>query len=226
MTSSGRRFCRPALRAGLALSLTCTAAALAVPVGEEISYPDLLARLGVATPDGSSVVVAQVESIENGVAGRYSPPTNHAEFTTVNILAQSGPATASSHAREVALRYYGSASSVTPGIATAYIYETNGYVQADSLRAATSLAPLPTIGGIKVMNHSWAGDAGTFNNEILRRMDWVAERDDVIMCIGVPNAGMTGLPLAAASYNGITVGLANGTHISSDTPAGVVNVDM
>jgi hypothetical protein len=221
MPISGRRICHCAVNAGFALSLACATAAFATPVGEEISYPDLLTRLGITVPDGSSVVVGQVESIENGTPGRYSPPPTHAEFTGVDILAQSGPATASSHAREVALRFYGSASSIAPGVPTAYIYEVNGYVQNNSLRITTGLPPLPTIGGLKVMNHSWAGDAPALNNEILRRMDWVVDRDDVVMCIGVPNAGMTDLALAANGYNGITVGLANGTHISSDSPSGV-----
>ncbi|MEM7227703.1 MAG: hypothetical protein AAF432_02705 [Planctomycetota bacterium] len=206
-----------------AIALTAIApTTLAAPVGEEVNYPALEARLGGSVPDGTNVVVGQVESNENNIPGRYSVAPTDGQFVNLGItfIEMSGPATFSDHARNVAYRMYGETLSITPDIPTVHIWETVNWLTSGYLNVGTANDPLVAPGGIKIFNNSWAA-ATSVDNDILRRLDGVVARDDVLMINGVPNAGQNGLPLPSWSYNGIAVGLANGNHISVDTSGAV-----
>src|SRR5690606_1735666 len=74
----------------------------------------------------------------------------------------------------------------------------------------------PVDDGIRLFNHSWIGGASSAAPHILRRIDWVIDERDAIMCVGVNNERTSAVPvLLASSYNAIAVGTARGNGNSS-----------
>jgi len=185
--------------------------------GETVGYPELVDRLGGAVPDGDTVIVAQVEANDAGVPGRYLPPAANPEFANVMITPQSGSGTTSSHAREVGFQLYGLTMSMTPGIPTVHAYELNDYLFGE-LQSNSANDPLPTPFDIRIVNNSWGGSA-SIANDILRRLDRVIVRDDIVMCFGLPNGIQADFDIPKGTFNGITVGLTNATHYTTDVVA-------
>jgi hypothetical protein len=200
--------------------------AQAFGVADDVGLNDLIARLGAAnTPTGDGVVVAQVEAPE-GV--NYGPNQALPDFTGKTFTAMSGAPGNSGHATLVAQNMYGSGNgiitppSIAPGVATIFLYEANGWIGDDYLNAGIMpfQVPLITPGGIKFINNSWIGSAGGATNDILRRADFAADRDEVLIISGVNNGGAQ-QPLMCHSYNGLSVGLMGGGHTSGPTGGGV-----
>ncbi|MDG2053468.1 MAG: hypothetical protein P8J86_02045 [Phycisphaerales bacterium] len=175
----------------------------------------LAERIG-DVPTGSGVAVGQVETATS--SGSYAPDENAGQFAGKTIIESSGPSGASSHATQVSKDLFGLARSIAPGIDKAYIYEVNDWISS-VLRVGTSGVPLVTPSDQKVVNHSWIGSAGSWDNQILRRADYVVDRDNVIMCVGVNNSEPA-YPLMSHGYNSISVGTVDGTHASTDVGSG------
>ncbi len=206
----------------LLASLAGASAAYAGSTSAQIGYDDLAARLGAGNvPDGTDVVVAQIEAPD--AQGDYAPNTTLSQFSHVTSWNfQSGATGESTHARQVAFRYYGSNLSFSTGISTVYLWEANHWLGAGQLRvvgAPSAVAPLTTPGSVKVMNHSWVGDAQSLavNNDVLRRADVVADRDGILFCVGTGNTGQSAGPLLVNMFNALCVGRADGMHEHPDT---------
>jgi hypothetical protein len=190
-------------------------------VADEVGLTDLINRLGAAnTPTGVGVVVAQVEALEGA---SYGPNQAHPDLAGKTYVPQSGAPGNSGHATLVGQNYYG-LQSFAPDINTIYLYEASHWATGGLLRTnpgAPGVPPLPTPGGIKCFNNSWIGSFGTQanDNDCLRRADFIVDRDELMVISGTNNGGPQS-PLMAYTFNGISVGLANGAHTSGTVPAG------
>ena len=216
----GVRFAGPgALICGL-LGGALLVAAVPPSASAQAGLDELIERLGEENvPTGENVVVGMVESPSSG---NYLPNASHPELQGVSILPMSGSSGSSGHATTVARNFFGSAISLSPGIPSAHIWDTNHWLQAGGLRAGQGIGvpPLTPPAGMRILNNSWIGDAGNFNNEIIRRADFLAQRDNVFFSIGINNSNDQ-LPLIGHMYNGLAVGVLSGSHASADTIGGI-----
>lgn len=175
-------------------------------------WADLLERVGPdAMPDGSGVVLAQVEAED--ASGRYVPDSSHEELTQPLYIRRSGgSASPSSHASFVARKFFGLTEGPARGVSYVYCFKANGYLQGDFLNATSSAAP-EVIPIIKVWNNSWVGTFGngTYDARAVRKLDFAVERDQDIVCVGLNN-GSEQQPLLASSFNAIAVGRRDGDH--------------
>lgn len=175
---------------------------------EEIGLIRLQARLGKAMPTGGSISVSQVEMGVND--GDYLPDRHLAYFAGKSINVRSGDSGFSRHATIVGQHYFGVGSSPAHDIHSADIYEANAWIN-HILRVNSSDAPVFETG--RVQNHSWVGTLGStaMDTDALRRVDWVVQRDGVLVAAGLNNGHHTPVPrLVSSAYNVVTVGLTNG----------------
>ena len=196
--------------------------------GPLVGLDDLRARIGPrALPTGLGVVAGQVEFPD--AQDDYAPNENLDEFAGKTILEMSGPSQTSGHANHVGRNFYGLTISIAPDITDILVWEVNHWIDPGFLHANTPLPPDPMPGGIKILNHSWVATFGfaSQNNNALRRLDYVTTRDDVIVTVGVnndePNDMTDGQNVALLShlFNGIAVGVMDGTHVTADTLIGI-----
>jgi len=202
----------------------CVAAPASADVFSDIRYTDLVARLGAAVPTGAGVGVMQIEAPESG--SNYAPDQTLPEFAGKTFTLQSGTFASSWHASEVGRALYGSGSSVAPGVPSIFVWNANGWLGSAYLRVGSSgtTAPLTPPAGVRVMNHSWIGSFGntTFDNDGLRRLDYLIVRDNMFVTTGVNNgAGNTPYALMSYGYNALAVGLDTGAHAASPAPSGI-----
>jgi hypothetical protein len=187
---------------------------------DEIGYNKLALELGGALPTGNGVGVSQIEAPEQVVNGTYYylPDTTLAEFSgkTFTVLSPGGGV--SGHATTVAQFYYGSATSIAPGVTDIHSYEANNWISGSSptgflKRGSTSA---PNTESQKVENHSWVGTFGgdgSADVEALRRFDFAIQQSEFVGVVGLNNGNPGNVPaLLASCYNGISVGLTNGAH--------------
>jgi hypothetical protein len=203
----------------LALALT-TVWAMAVPAqgGDVPDYLQwagwgaLLDRLGPeAMPDGSNVVLSQVEAPDS--SGYFLPDQNDSEFPDILHINQSGGSTIpSAHATFVGRKYYGITQGPARGVSYVMCYNANGWIGDDFLNINSTAEPevLPIV---KVWNNSWVGSTNNtaVDTRITRKLDFAIVRDDDIVCVGLNN-GTQQMPLLAASFNVIAVGRRDGVH--------------
>ena len=188
---------------------------------DEAGLEELAARLGAATPTGAGVPVAQVEANTDGGLSFYGPDQSRGEFAGKTFTPMSGAMSVSWHATTVGTSLYGVGTSIAPGITGIFNYEATNWINA-FLRLNQSSPPSTPPGGTRIMNHSWIGSAGAANdNQILRRLDFQANRDGTLHATGLNNgAASVLLPLLSCSYNGIAVGRTDGQHSYGLTPTG------
>ncbi len=206
----------------IAAFIAPTGALFAQTVSQIVGYDDLKARVGAANaPTGAGVVVSQVEALES--PGNYGPNPADSEFVGKTFSAQSGPSGNSGHATLVGENFYGTVSSIAPGITSIFLYEAGNWVQPGYLRFGQGgpNPPLATPNGIKVTNNSWIATFGSAasDNEVLRRADFAINRDELVMCDGQPNPPPGTATLMYQGFNGISVGLSNGNHVWGPTAA-------
>lgn len=184
-----------------------------------MGLPDLVARLGTDTPDGTGVVVAEIEALSSGA---YGPNQANADFTGKSFYEMSGPAGVSSHATTVGKFLFGNAWSLARGVNEIYLFEAGHWLQAGYLRttSGSSVPPLPPPAGVRIMNNSWIAsfNNASLDNIALRRADFVVTRDSMLLTNGVNNGGAS-QPLLSHMFNAICVGVRGGTHTWVDTAA-------
>ena len=201
---------------------------------DPVGYNALLASFSAAglLAPGTGVVVEQNEASFLGVSTAYAPNTsqpylNHG-ITVINE--SSGGTTESGHADNVAQVFYGNFEA---GIPSAYGITTIDLFNADvwalsgnntlNIQTASLPSPLPANGPV-VANFSWVSDpsnpgTSAFNNDALRRFDWLIDQTNLVAIVGVDNgAGAPILPLMASGYNSIAVGLNNGLSSTGPVP--------
>ena len=202
--------------AALSGLLVCSQAVLA-----QVGLDELIARIGEENiPTGLNIIVSQVEAPSGG----YGPDQSNPQFDDKDFFAMSGEPGNSGHATTVALHMYGNTSSIAPDIMNIYLYDANHWLLSGFLRVSQGSGNPPLIppADLKVFNHSWVGGApnDSLNNEVLRRADFVMQRDNLLMVVGVNNGGAS-FPLMSHIYNGLAVGLTSGGHTSDATMPGI-----
>jgi hypothetical protein len=214
----------PASRAlGLMLAAWCVGGLSAGARADDaaaVGLDDLALRIGPENlPTGADVLVAQVEV----GSGAYKPDPNHANFVGKNFMLMSGSSANSGHATAVGRRYYGTAISIAPGITDIRVWEASHWATSGFLRTSTGSLPNASPTGLKLFNHSWIAsfESNAVDNNGLRRADFVMSRDDLIMVVGVNNGGGENVPLLSHIYNGLSVGVQGGGHLSADTLVGI-----
>jgi hypothetical protein len=196
--------------------------------GDLVGLDDLLARVGAANlPTGNGVLAGHVEF--GDAEGDYGPNQALNQYVGKTFIANSGPTGTNAHANNVGFNYYGNTFSIAPGITTINLWEASAWITTGFLRSNTGLSPVTVPAGLKIINHSWlaAFATNTQNNNALRRGDFVMNRDDLLMMVGVDNdeSGVPNddlnVPLFNHVYNGISVGVTDGSHMNDATLAGI-----
>jgi hypothetical protein len=201
---------------------TATLVAVAAPpaayagFAEDVGFSALQQQLGAATPTGAGVPVAQVEgSVTVQGQSTWAPDPANSEFAGKSITDLSGapPGLYSSHATGVGQSFYGTVTSIAPAIADVSVYWATDWLGAGFLW--TTGVRRPAFTAARIVNHSWVGDATASNGEVLARLDWVAETDELVIVAGLNNgSGTASRPLIAGTFNGIAVGRSDGLHQS------------
>jgi len=202
------------LAAGLVLASTMAAADYRGDVG----YTRLQQDLGPAIPDGTAVTVSQVEAtvVDNGNL-LWLPDAANGEFIGKTIIDASLPGTGgiSGHATAVGQAFYGTATSMAPGITTISAYSAENWQSSGFLRVMVGSGGLqPKYSTSRVNNHSWVASNASGDVYALRRIDWVIETDEFVQVVAVNNGvgSNSTLPLLASAFNVVAVGLSSGQH--------------
>ncbi len=193
---------------------------------EDIGYTALANEIGTTIPAGGSLsLVTQAEGAllldhdgddKTDKIQVWAPDPTRPEFTGKTINDVSGsPAFYSGHATSVGSRFYGNTNSIAPGIKSIESFLAGHWLSRGYLMGGHLLKPLTTKS--RVANHSWVGNAGVRNSELLRRLDWVINRDEYIQAVGPCRSNK---PLLASAFNTIAVGQASG-----ESGAGSIAVD-
>ena len=187
---------------------------------DDIGYTKLQLELGAALPTGTGVGVAQIEAPEKTDAGPpvfyyYLPNTTLSEFSgkTFTILSPNGGV--SGHATTVGQFFYGSATSVAPGVTNVHNYEANNWLGSGFLNYSSTSTTAPKTEAQKITNSSWIANTGSASTDadILRRFDYAIQQSDFLGVVALNNGGQGNVPaLLASCYNGLSVGLTNGVH--------------
>ena len=204
---SGRVFLR-ALCMLIALSLF-NAAQSNPEYFNDVDFTKLQNELGTALPDGSGVKVDLVESAFQ-VQGQdvWMPNPGSIEFVgkTLNNISGNPAGIYSAHAMSVALNFFGLSTSTAPGVTIIDTYSATGYVLGDFLRTQVGGFPIyqPAITSSRVVNHSWIGSIDpAWDEDVLARVDWVVETDELIQVAGF--TGSVTYKLMANGFNSIAV---------------------
>jgi hypothetical protein len=183
-----------------------------------IGVTDLINRLGASAPTGAGIPVSHVEAggyvSDDGVTFQYAytPETTQPFFAGRDFTYKSGPSVSTNHATNIGAHWYGN-NGIAPGVTDIDLYSAERYWGADLLQNGSKL--LPNVETQRVQNHSWiipAGAASTsFTIDVLRRFDYMLDRDGVVAAVGVNNGSTSLFPLGLAnSYNSIAVGHTTG----------------
>lgn len=198
---------------------------------DDIGYTLLSQEIGASLPDGAGVWVGHVESrtdVNNpdGIPN-FLPDSADAEFVGKQLLAVTINGQVSNHATIVGRRYYGNATSMTPGIENVGVYWTDDWVADGFLRSGFSGGPVRS--SYRVFNHSWVGSTGN-TVDVLRRLDYVVETYDQIQVAAVNNdenptdGNNPSQPLLTSAFNVVAVGLTSGAHaIGTVNQGGIYN---
>ena len=189
----------------------------------EIGFNALVDALGDDLPDGSGVVVSQVEANQGLENGPYMPDLADLEFDGKVIINGSNTnSDYSTHARGMAKLFYGNDTSLAPGITDITVYEANDYLA--NILKVNGIDP--TAQAFKVQNHSWIGTYTNHNDDpmtatilqALRRMDFTIDNQEMFVAAGIDNETSSEIPyLFAHSYNAISVGRTDGDHSTGET---------
>ncbi len=194
---------------------------------DDIGFTRLEQELGENLPDGASVYASQVEAKINE---DWLPDPNDTQFTgkTLNDKTGSTTGTYSGHATSVGRLFYGTVSSLAPGIPTIDCYWTNVWFDNNFLYYGYAIQPLYYLNSpwyiasspSQVANHSWVGNVNTdVNAGLLRRLDFIISADDFTQVVALNN-GTTQKPLFGDAFNVIAVGRTDGNH-----PMGTTDID-
>ncbi len=198
----------------------------------DIAYTRLKTELtaqGITLPDGSGVPVLLAEACSNSVDDDNDPETpeiclawlptlsnNQFQGKTLNDKSQSTSGLFSGHATGSARLFFGNTASVAQGIDTIDLYWADHWLEDGYLNTGIS-GLLPKISSNRVASHSWVATAGKnqeerlFNSEVLRRVDWLIDRDEFIQSVSLTNGGKNP-PVLASSFNAIAVGRSDARH--------------
>ncbi len=162
------------------------------------------------TPLGRGITAAHVE----GAPGSYMPDPQ--KIAGARFQGRSGPSDDNSHAFHTARILYGR-ESLSPGVTDVHCYATGHWIGDGFLRTGTPLPPRDD--DRRIYNHSWIANGSPFDQQVLRRVDYVVDQRDVIMVVGVNNGKNTTVPaMLGSAYNVIAVG-------SNDSSGGYTRIE-
>jgi hypothetical protein len=157
-------------------------------------------------PTGLGVRVAIVE----GNQPDYLPHRTDPRLTHVTIHPRSGDAKSNHHATASVATLLGRSDTArgapgAPGVRDIDAFTTQGFMT-DHVLHAGSTDPPGNPGHDDVFSHAWIGQH-PLAREVLRRIDFLIDSQNVVMCVGVNNGPATAVPqLLASGFNSIAVG--------------------
>lgn len=206
-------------------SLAPVAAAAVDAWQAAVGYDRLTAARGASTPIGAGVTVSTVEA-----GSEYMPISTYSEFVRPGGLEnqinfQNGSNTnfgTSTHATfQVGQYLYGNTLGLAKGVTSVTGYQVENWYD-NVLKRGFGAGFPPDVQAFKVQNHSWVHTlGGTADQSVLRRFDYMVERDDVTAVVGannngigaqIPNPSLAHPSLLVQSYNSIVVGRYDGGH--------------
>ena len=199
----------------LACLLLCIHGQAYADYQSDIGFTRLQSETGGSLETGIGVEVTQAEADTNTDPDIYSylPDPSNSQFTGKTITDKTlAPGLYSSHATSVGKNFYGNTFSIAPGVDTIDAYLADHWLDYGFLRVASTSRPLSSRS--RVANHSWIGSYTdpTVNPDVLRRIDWVVDRDEFIQVVGQTNAAVSNKPLLSSAYNVIAVGKTDGVN--------------
>ena len=192
----------------IALVLLCCAPHARADYKDDVGFTALATELGAGLPDGSGVEVSQIEAgVQVGEDLAWMPNPINLEFTGKTLTDVTGitPGLYSSHAGGVGVNFYGSTISTSPGITSIACYLADHWLVNGFLRVHIGPGPVyqPAWSASRIGNHSWVGDADTYDVETLTRLDWVIATDEMEQIVAFN--GSTTNRLLGNAYNVISV---------------------
>ncbi|MEZ6068859.1 MAG: hypothetical protein R3C10_01035 [Pirellulales bacterium] len=187
---------------------------------DSIGWTQLMDRLGSTAPSGAGVDFSQIEVAFTNPSYAYAPDSTLGELTGKTFALKSGASGDSTHATNVARNAYGS-KGIAPDVTQIDVYQSDSYI-AGMLRPLT--LSLPAVETRDVENHSWVLLPGgvSYGPELLRRFDYMLDRDNVVSVVGVNNGSASAFPQGMAnSYNSIAVGRTDGNSTQGPTTVDV-----
>ena len=190
------------------------------------------------------VTVGLIESVEKTITGEITtrrflpqtypgsdPPSRGIEFPgtgnyagtrfRIQTIDEEVSYSASGHARTVGNFLFGQSQSVFPGVPLVECHSASDWLN----RSIRSGSNRPPEAGLEwVQNHSWIQNlsqdvAREELEDILLRVDYMIERDQVLSVVGLNNGATTTVPpVLASAYNVLSVGLTNGNHSRGGSP--------
>ena len=173
---------------------------------DRIAFTDARRRLGDAMPDGARVRLGLVE----GGAGAYAPDPASGMLRGLNLVTASGDSDPSGHATMTATLLAGRSGLVGEPVELR-VWSVADWMGSGFLNAGTPDPPAWTPRSPQVFSHSWIGTDTGQAAQVLRRVDHVIDRHDVVMAVGVNNGRDTPVPtMLSSAHNVIAVGVASG----------------
>jgi hypothetical protein len=180
----------------------------------DIGYTSLVQRLGGGTPTGAGVLVAQIEATDTSPdQNTFLPDPAELPGKTFNNI--SGGGGISGHATGAVGRFFYGDRGIAQGITTINNYRvdsfapsTNGYI--DSAQLLTLSPNVPLVQSARVESHAYAGfvdNFGPVDTDILRRVDFMIKRDQIVVIAATNNNTAPPDALLASAYNVISVGI-------------------
>lgn len=200
---------------------------------DDVGWTQLKNEIGVALEDGSGVVVAvaeapaDVDTTLTPPSVAYFPDVSDPLFAGKNLHdATQTNAGVNTHATGVSKIFFGStisgtAASMASGITDITMFDANDWLAriGESSGGAAAPAPLTNNAGqtFDVQNHSYIASSSSAT-DILQRVDFVVNRDNSTIVVGVNNSSANTTPdLLAPGYNTISVGRSDGEHSRGST---------
>jgi hypothetical protein len=193
---------------------------------QDVRFNQLISNLtaaGKPIPTGAGISVALAEANVGAVGtNAYFVTTSDPEFTgkTFTDLSNLSPRNDSGHATAVARLFFGTTSSMSPGVTSVGVYDAGNFV---GVKQRLGNPANPDVVTASVLNHSYVGNFPTAQvaAESNARLDYTVQRDNVTSLVGLTN-GVGAVPhIYGQSYNSIVVGLSNGGHSRGGTTIGV-----
>jgi hypothetical protein len=193
----------------LALSLLLAPTAVLADYRDDIGYKTLEEQ-GRLISRGANISVGQVEA---QIDQAYMPDRGASQFSGKHFFPP-GIYNSSGHATMVGGLFYGK-DGIAPDVQNVNVYSSTAFLIGQNSRHTDSILRVGQHGAprklnVSVLNNSWIASftSDAQNIEAVRRLDWMIERDDVVVVSSVDNGAGSAYPkLLATSYNGIAAGI-------------------
>lgn len=183
---------------------------------DRIGWTQLVTEYSGAPVTGAGVAISVVEGSDAN--GNYMPfdvgplPPEFAGKTVINATGTNFGL--STHSRQVSRPMFGNVTSIANGATQVSVYSAGDWLD-NRVGFATGADPM--VHNYRVQNHSWIYSPSVADAQnMLHRIDYIAQRDHVTMIAGTANSG--GLPrMLVQGYNMLIVGRIDGGHASGVT---------